>query len=104
MPLTQFGEEFVHGAGATGLDAGVPTSDACNGFQVILLLPFKLGGEGVVEGGGGVLTAALGVLFQLSLAFRFEGDRVHSLALAHCISQLLGLCISALFRKGEPGT
>jgi len=55
----------------------IPLPDAFNCFLEVLMLPFQVFGEGIIERGHGILAATLRVCLQLGLTFRFDGYYIH---------------------------
>jgi hypothetical protein len=77
MLAAQIGEKLGGWSGAAGLHILVAATDALSGFCEVLTLPLEIGGQSIVEGCGRVLSAPLGVFFQLRFALRLEWDHVH---------------------------
>jgi hypothetical protein len=78
MLLAQFLKRLSYGLRAAFLKVRVSLADAFDSLLVILPLPLKIIRENIVEGGRGILTVPPRVLFQLSLAFGFEGHHLHA--------------------------
>jgi len=78
MLPAHLGKKVGGGSGASGFYVFVTSPDAFGGFLEVLALPFQIGGQRVVERGGGVLAMALGVLLQLGLAFWLDGHHIHA--------------------------
>jgi hypothetical protein len=53
------------------LHIGKATADTFNGFLEVLALPLKVGAQGIVERGSGILSPPLRVLFELRSPLRF---------------------------------
>lgn len=77
MLAPHVGDEVDGGAGASCGYVLMTPADAFGGLLEVVTFPFEVSGQGLVESRGGVLTVAVGVLFQLSFAFRLERNEVH---------------------------
>jgi hypothetical protein len=67
-----FDKELGSWAGATGVYIRGATTDAFDGFLIILTFPFQDCGQNIVERSSGVLSMPLSIVFELGLALRFE--------------------------------
>jgi hypothetical protein len=77
MLYAQFLKRLCGGLGAPGLHVLITLPDACNGLLEVLLVPFQILGQSIVERVGGVLPATLRVLFQLGFALRLDRYYIH---------------------------
>jgi hypothetical protein len=77
MFAAQIGEKLGGGSGTPGPHILIALTDALDGFCEVLTFPLKVGGQNIVEGGGRVLAAPFGILFQLRPTLRFEWDHIH---------------------------
>jgi hypothetical protein len=73
----QVRKEVSGGPGAASLYVFVALADALDSFGKVLAFPLKISSESVIQRSSRILTAALGVLLELCLAFRLEWDRIH---------------------------
>ena len=65
-------EESVSRYGATSLHVLMPLADSIERFLIVLPLPRKVIGQGVVEGISRALPSTAGELFQLCQSLRLE--------------------------------
>src|SRR5712691_12007463 len=72
MLPTHIVEELVGGPGASGFHVFVSFLNTPNGFFKILLLPFKVSGQGLIESVRRGLTTSASKFFQFSLALGFK--------------------------------
>jgi hypothetical protein len=77
MLAAQIGEKLGGWSGAPGLYILVAVTDALSGLCEVLALPLEIGGQSIVEGCGRILSAPLGVFFQLRPTLRLEWDHIH---------------------------
>ena len=71
------GEEVSNRAAAPGFYIFMTPADTFHGVLKILAFPFQIDSQSFIECDGRVLAMPLGVFFQLRLAFRLEGNRIH---------------------------
>jgi len=77
MLYAQLLKRLCGGLGAPGLHVLMTLPDTFNGLLEVMLLPFQILGQSIVERGGGVLPATLRVLFKLGLALRLDRYYIH---------------------------
>src|ERR1022692_2278349 len=76
MLAAEVGEKFAGGSGAPSLYILVAFADAFGSVGEVLALPLQIGGKYVIKGRRGVLSAPLGVLFELRLTLRLDWNHV----------------------------
>jgi len=73
----QFLKGFLNRPHTPGPEVFIAAANGCHRFLMALPIPFQSVSQNFVERLRGILAVTLRVLFQLSLAFRFDGYGVH---------------------------
>lgn len=71
-------KELFGGSGPTRLHVLKTLANAFNGFRVVLVFPFQIVCQGIIQSVGGALPAPASKLLQLRQSVRLQGKRFHT--------------------------
>ncbi len=77
MLYAQLFKRLLSGLGAPGFHILIALPNTLNSLLEVMMLPFQIFGQGLIQCGNSVLAAAQCIRFQLGLAFRFDGYYIH---------------------------